>query len=634
MPKLLQLQKYLLIIGLISLVLACAKETPNVSTLGDNANTANSIGSSETPRRHDKSERSQHDTLPFFGELHVHSENSPDAYITGVRSTPEDAYRYAKGEAIAHISGQSIQNKAPIDFMAVTDHAEYLGILPALSDPNGPLAETWYGREALSGDHQRYQAATLKILYSLSGSPPKAIEEVSSPEITAPIWKSYVELAEKYNEPGIFTTFVAYEWTLIPNAQNLHRNIIFKGTEVPALPFSAFDSDKPEELWQWMEKIRQSGSDVLAIPHNSNVSDGLMFSLLDSWGKPIDQAYAKLRMRNEPIVEVSQIKGTSETHPILSPNDEWANFEILEELLGGERKGKINGSYVREAYLNGIKLEQEEGFNPFQFGMIAASDSHNSSVPVEEDNYSGKIGTDATAEQRRGGSFINTESSRYGAAGLAGVWAIENTRNELFDAMQRKEVFATSGPKIAIRLFAGDFPQSIPTTGLTSEQLYTQGVAMGGSINQKQLVDGQLTLYAWAGKDSNSYPLQRLQIIKGWYDQETLQEQVFDVACSDGLAPDPTNFRCADNMASVNLEDCSVNNGNIKNNSAQLATVWRDPTFNPDERAFYYARVLENPSCRWTTFDALRNNWKRLKSVPATLQERAWSSPIWYSPQT
>lgn len=621
------------IIGSVFFLTSCDKNSKAESALENTSAeiTANAQTDSTNQSTHIASENiTDHPTtLPFFGELHVHSSNSPDAYITGVRSSPEDAYRYAKGQSIDHISGVKIKNRAPLDFMAVTDHAEYMGILPALSKANGPLAKTWYGREMLSGDPNRYKIATQKILFSLNGTPPRAIEEITTESITSPIWKSYVELAEKYNEPGVFTTFVGYEWTLIPNAQNLHRNIIFKGTDVPALPFSAFDSDKPEELWQWMEQARANGSDVLAIPHNSNVSDGTMFALADSWGNPITQQYAELRMRNEPLVEMSQIKGTSETHPTLSPNDEWADFEILEELLGGQRIGKISGSYVREAYLNGLALQQEKGFNPFQFGMMAASDSHNASVPVEEDNYTGKIGVDATAESRRGGSFINTQSSLYGASGLAGVWAHENTRPALFDAMRRKEVFATSGPKIAIRLFAGDYPDSVSASGLASQTLYHQGIAMGNSIGPERLINNRLRLYVWAVKDQQGHNLERLQIIKGWYEDGELKEKVFDIACSDGTVPNPNTHRCPNSSATVDLSDCSVE---LNKGNRQLATVWQDPNFDQAQAAFYYARVLENPSCRWTTWDALRNDWPLLDTVPATIQERAWSSPIWYQP--
>ncbi len=568
-------------------------------------------------------------TLPFFGELHIHSRNSPDAFITGVRSTPEDAYRYGRGEAIDHISGVKIQNNEPLDFMAVTDHAEYLGILPSLSNPNGPLANTWFGAEALSGDRKRYHEATMQILMTLGATPPKAIPELVAPKVSGPIWQSYIELADAFYEPGVFTTFVAYEWTLIPDQQNLHRNIIFEGTDVPAVPFSAFDSDKPEELWQWLDETRANGSDVIAIPHNSNVSDGMMFRLEDSWGNALTQDYAEQRMRNEPIVEVSQIKGTSETHPILSPGDEWANFEILEELLGGVRTGKINGSYVREAYLNGLKFQQENGFNPYQFGLVAASDSHNSSVPVEEDNYTGKIGIDATAEQRLGGSFINSKHADYGAAGLTGVWAAENTREAIFAAMRRKEVFATSGPKIAIRLFSGHYPDSVSAAGISAAELYANGVAMGNNIGSAQLHNGTARLYVWAGQDTRSTSLQRLQIIKGWYDGDTLQEKVFDIACGDGSQPDPETNRCQASKAKVDFSDCSIVDDD---GSEQLAAVWDDPAFNSNQHAFYYARVLENPSCRWTTWDALRNGWDLIEDVAEALQERAWSSPIWYQP--
>lgn len=608
----------------IILLISCDAKSPATSTEDKSA-------AQVKPSSTITNKSSSTNTLPFFGELHIHSRNSPDAFITGVRSTPEDAYRYGRGEAIEHISGVKIQNKTALDFMAVTDHAEYLGILPSLSDADSPLANTWFSKEARSGDKERYHNATMQILMTLGSTPPKPIPEMVAPEITGPIWQSYITLADAFYEPGVFTTFVAYEWTLIPDQQNLHRNIIFEGTDVPALPFSSFDSDKPEELWQWLDDTRKNGSDVLAIPHNSNVSDGMMFQLKDSWGNEFTKEYAEQRMRNEPIVEVSQIKGTSETHPILSPGDEWADFEILEELLGGVRQGKISGSYVREAYLNGLKFQQEKGFNPYQFGLLAASDSHNSSVPVEEDNYTGKIGLDATAQKRRGGSFINSQHAKYGAAGLTGVWAEENTRESIFGALQRKEVFATSGPKISIRLFAGHYPDSVPSSGLSGDSLYANGITMGNNITNKQLHNGVPRFYVWAGQDTASHKLQRLQIIKGWYDGKTLEEKVFDVACGDGTAVDIKTHRCSDSTASVDLSDCSIqNDGQNKNGSAQLVSIWDDPSFDASQQAFYYARVLENPSCRWTTWDALRNGWELPEDVPATLQERAWSSPLWY----
>ncbi len=558
---------------------------------------------------------------PWFGELHVHTRNSPDAFITGVRVSPEDAYRYALGEAIDHVSGQKIQASYALDFIAITDHAEYMGILPALADPDGPLRNTRFGKLASTTNPKHFQEATLEILMTLDGNPPRPIPELDAPEVTSPIWQSYVTLADKYYRPGEFTTLIGYEWTLIPQQQNLHRNVIFRGTDVPSRPFSAFDSDRPEGLWAWMENARANGSDVLAIPHNSNVSDGTMFALTDSDGKTIDAAYAERRMRNEPVVEMSQIKGSSETHPTLSPNDEWADFEILEELLGGTRNGKISGSYVREAYLNGLVF-QSRGFNPFQFGMLAASDSHNASVPVEENNYTGKLGVDARAEQRRGGSFVNTDHLKYSAAGLAGVWAEENTREAIFDGIKSKEVFATSGPRMAIRLFAGDY--SGDAAGLDSAALYRLGVPMGGEIRS-----AAPSFYIWAGKDPGGIGLERLQVIKGWYDGDQLHEQVIDVACANGVAPDADTRRCPASSHEVNTRSCEQDNSA---GASQLLTLWRDPDFKASQHAFYYARAIALPSCRWSTWDALRNEWELPASVPAVIQERAWSSPVWSNP--
>ena len=555
---------------------------------------------------------------PWFGELHIHTRNSPDAFITGVRVSPEDAYRYAQGEAIDHVSGQKIQASYALDFIAITDHAEYMGILPALADPNGPLRNTRFGKIASTTNPQHFQDATLEILMTLDGDPPTPIPELDAPEVTSPIWQSYIELADKYYRPGEFTTLIGYEWTLIPQQQNLHRNVIFRGTDVPAKPFSAFDSDQPEGLWAWMEKARAEGSDVLAIPHNSNVSDGTMFALLDSDGNAFDAAYAARRMRNEPVVEMSQIKGTSETHPTLSPNDEWADFELLEELLGGTRNGKISGSYVREAYLNGLVF-QSRGFNPFQFGMLAASDSHNASVPVEEANYTGKLGVDATAGQRRGGSFVNTNHLKYSAAGLAGVWAPENTREAIFDGIKSKEVFATSGPRMAIRLFAGDYRGD--ANKLDDRALYQQGVAMG-----EEIASQAPAFYIWAGKDPDGIGLERLQVIKGWYDGEELREQVIDVACAGDSQPDPTTRRCPATNHSVDLSSCQQDNAA---GASQLLTLWEDPEFDTNQQAFYYARAIALPTCRWSTWDALRNEWELPESVHAVIQERAWSSPVW-----
>jgi hypothetical protein len=569
----------------------------------------------EAPAPAEPEAQSQADISPpkgepraLFGELHVHSRNSFDAFTFGVRQSPEDAYRYARGEAIDHISGVKIQIAKPLDFMAVTDHAEYMGLIRLLSVPEGPLAETSIAKEVLSGDRKRAGQALGAVIMTLGGDPPAPSPELDVPELRHGIWQSYVELAQRYYEPGVFTTLVGYEWTSSPDAKNLHRNVIFRGTNVPDLPFSSFDSQNPEDLWKWLDEVRASGISVMAIPHNSNVSDGIMFPVEDSWGNAIDEAWAQKRIRNEPIVEITQIKGTSETHPALSPNDEWADFEILNMLLGGSREGRRPGSYVRDAYRRGLQVRAELGVNPYQFGVIGATDSHNSSVPAEEDNYTGKIGTaDGTAKARLGGSLISPKNLRYSASGLAGVWAPANTREEIYDALARKEVFATSGPRISVRLFAGDH-------------------AMGSELPASTR---EVRLRIEAMRDPDSAPLQRIQVVKGWLAEDGPHEQVYDVACSDGSAPDAATHRCPDNGASIDVGSCAIPE---ETGDAQLAADWRDEGFDPSQHAFYYARVLENPTCRWSTWDALRNGWDLPEDTPATLQERAWTSPVWFAP--
>ena len=570
---------------------------------------------SPEPQAAAASDRARGPAQAWFGELHVHSQNSFDAFSFGVRQSPEDAYRYARGEAIDHISGVKIQMKKPIDFMAVTDHAEYMGLIRLLSVSNGPLSSTAIAKEVLSGDGVRASRALGAVIQTLGGNPPVPAPELNEPGLRHEIWQSYVELADRYYEPGVFTTLVGYEWTSSPDAKNLHRNVIFRGREVPALPFSSFDSQNPEELWKWLDALRAGGTSVMAIPHNSNVSDGIMFPLQDSWGRAIDRAYAQTRIRNEPLVEITQIKGSSETHPSLSPNDEWADFEILDTLLGGAREGRKPGSYARDAYLRGLRIRDELGVNPYQFGLIGASDSHNSSVPVEEHNYTGKIGTaDGTAKARLGGSLISPKNLRYGASGLAGVWAAANTREEIYDALARKEVFATSGPRIAVRLFASRL----------EEDAHSMGAELPSDTRE-------IHLRIEARRDPDSAPQQRIQLVKGWLDANGLHERVFDIACSDGGVPDPDSRRCPDNRASIDVSDCAIPE---ETGDAQLEADWRDDSFDPDQHAFWYARVLENPSCRWSTWDALRNGWPLPEGVPATIQERAWTSPVWYAPSS
>lgn len=566
----------------------------------------------------------------YFGELHVHTMNSPDAFILNVRATPDDAYRFALGEAVDHISGVQVQLRQPLDFLAVTDHAEYMGILPRLTDPNSELGDLPLARALRSDDRKKYGDALMDVLMTLGSG--KARKELVAPELRSNIWQDYLQLAERYYRPGEFTTLIGYEWTSSGGMSeiNLHRNVIFRSGKVSQTPFSSFDSVDPRELWNWMDRQRERGIELMAIPHNSNLSNGLMFPTEVAFdGEAIDAAYAKQRMRNEPVVEITQIKGSSETHPLLSPNDEWANFEILDDRLGGEGTfAEPMGSYVREAWQAGLRLQEERGFNPYRFGVIGATDGHNATSPAEEDNYHGKIGeADGTPEARRGGSFINKEHVKYSASGLAGVWAQSNTREDIYDALARREVFATSGPRIRVRFFGGQqWPETILDRHDWVEQAYRHGVPMGGSLEGGEQAPEFLV---WAVKDPVSAWLQRVQIVKGWVENGEQRETIYDISCSDGLKPDPATYRCPDNGATVSLQTCDFDRNK---GDTELRACWRDPDFVADQRAFYYVRVLENPTCRWSTWDSLRNDLPLSESVPPTIQERAYTSPIWYQP--
>ena len=604
------------------LLVACTGGEPGATSAGDGDVT---------------SERPQPNPLKnaYFGDLHVHTRYSMDAYIFDVRASPDDAYRFAKGAPLDHVSGHTMQLQTPFDFQAVTDHGILLGVLEAMDDPDNPLYEEPIAKDLRElspgeGFERGGQAYGEGVFHKLDMR-----------DTNRSAWRKIVEAAERHNEPGSFTTFVGYEYTTTsPDQGNLHRNVIFRGSEVPEVPFTAMDSSDPQDLWDWLDAERARGIEALAIPHNSNGSNGQMFRLETLSGEPLDGAYAEQRMRNEPIVEVTQVKGTSEVHPLLSPNDEWANFEIFPYRISSTLDSEPSGSYVREAYLDGLVLEETQGFNPFRFGLMGSTDTHNAGGTPDEWNYSSKVGVRDGTPQLRGSVPLDEPGedgqpqygSRYyhlwGAAGLAAVWAEENTRESIYDAFRRKETFATSGPRIMVRLFAGyDYADDLAADREMIAKAYEQGVSMGADL----LADSGRAprLLAWAARDPNSAPLQRLQIIKGWFEEGEAREQVFDVACGDGNEPDPSTHRCADNGASVDLSDCSFSKDL---GAAELSRLWTDPDFDAAQRSFYYVRVLENPTCRWSTWDAVRAGVEPRPDLPATIQERAWSSPIWYLP--
>ena len=592
------------------------------------------------------------DRNAYFGDLHVHTGLSFDAYIFNVRATPDDAYRFAKGDTIGHASGFNIRRSGgPLDFTAVTDHSEYMGGMREANDPSRPLSKSPLVQGLFSPDPKAIRAAFDKVVaLSHAGQMPK---EFSAPDVAGRAWTDVKEAAARNNDPGRFTTFVGYEFTSAPDGRNLHRNVIFRTAKVPTLPYTSTMSANPEDLWRTMDGWRAKGIDVLAIPHNSNGSDGLMFEPTKRDGTPMDRAYAELRMRNEPLAEITQIKGTSEVHPSLSPNDEWANFEIMERYIGGNKPvTKFKGSYVREALKDGILMRETKGFNPFKFGFIGSSDTHNAAPgSVEERNFFSKVGrSDGTPAQRGsippGGARTwpaDTPDSAHatgpyqawGASGLAGVWAEENSREAIFAALRRKETFATSGPRIRVRFFAGyDLPDDLAKHTNLVHEAYAKGVPMGSDLkpspSQGKGAGKAPKFLIWGVRDPNSGYLQRAQVVKGWVENGVAKEQVFDVACSDKLALNKTTWRCPDNGASVNLTTCEPEpfKGDL-----ELRTLWTDPTFKPKQRAFYYLRVLENPSCRWSTWDAIRNGTPPNPTLAKTVMERAWSSPIWYEPK-
>jgi hypothetical protein len=579
------------------------------------------------------------DRQAFFGDLHVHSSWSLDAFGAGVRMGPEQAYRYALGKPIPHLGGKEIQLAGPpLDFMALTDHAEYLGVVQATSALNHPLhalplIQAWFG-----SNEKASARAWQRITTSFARR--QAIPALATNAIVQPAWQALIDLANKHDRPGVFTAFIGYEYSSNPRFQNLHRNVIFRGAEAPPRPFSSMDSQNPEDLWDWMDRVRSGyGQDLLAIPHNSNGSNGLMFARSQTNGRPLDRAWAEQRARNEPIVEVMQIKGQSETLPVLSPEDEWAAFEMAPwRTLNPALTSQPAGSYVRDALKTGLLLNEQLGVNPYALGMIGSTDGHNAASPFEESNYTGKIGVgDATAARRlsrRKSTKPPFESSPniasyWSAAGLAGIWAEANTRRDLFDALRRREAFSTSGPRIRVRLFGGwdftseDLAQEISRVG------YQRGSPMGGTLPPRPTKSAPRFLAA-ALKDPLEADLERMQIIKGWAENGVAKEQVFDIACPNGASPDPERHRCPDSAAPPGRTSCTPD---AETGSKSLRAWWHDPTFKAAQRAFYYVRVLQVPTCRWSTWDALGLGQEPDETLSRHIQERAITSPIWYEPQ-
>jgi len=581
-----------------------------------------------------------HDPLKnvFWGDLHIHTSHSYDAYTFGVRALPDDAYVFARGGTIQHALGYPIRARRPLDFAAVTDHAEYLGVARSLAKASAlqgesatPLAEIMR-----SGNRLRITFNFLKTTLSSMGSVDTREETFGAADrqVSAQAWHDIVSAAARHDDPGRFTTFVGYEWTSMPSEENLHRNVIYKSERTPSRPFSSRDSDNPEDLWRALDDQRAQGMEMISIPHNANVSNGRMYARKKFDGSPLDAAYAVARMKNEPISEILQVKGQSETHPILSSEDEFSSFELFDEVMSTESiPSEPRGSYARDALRAGLEMSAGHGWNPYRFGFIGSSDSHNASSSVEEDDFHGKLPMiDGSAGLRLGETILlpkdQLRSLKWGAAGLAAAWAEENTRVSLFDALRRKETYATSGPRITVRFFGGwNFEPGLVEEPEFIARAYASGVPMGGELPRPPEPSAP-HFAVFALKDPLAANLDRVQIVKGWVDsQGRSHERIFDVAASDGRVAAPGSHRVVPVGNSVDVESASYTN---TIGAAQLAAVWRDPDFDPEREAFWYVRVLEIPTPRWSTHDALLLGISAPE--PSTIQERAITSAIWYQP--
>ncbi|MGA9443931.1 MAG: DUF3604 domain-containing protein [Methyloceanibacter sp.] len=583
-------------------------------------------------------------TKVYWGDTHLHTAVSVDAGTMN-RIGQEDAFRFARGEEVTTTHGLQAKLSRPLDFLVIADHAEMYGLMPQLLSGDQDILSTetgkrWYG-ELTSGDSDKVFATAMEIVGSLSGDEPP----IKSDKAVRDAWRNYTALADKYNDPGRFTALIGYEWTAI-GGDNLHRNVIFRGDSSDAnktIPFSQFDSKNPEDVWKHLAEFeKETGAEVLAIPHNGNLSNGRMFRVETFDGQPLTKELAALRAQYEPLVEVTQIKGDSETHPFLSPNDEFADYETWDKsnLNGTEAKtdDMFQWEYTREALKTGLRLGDKLGVNPYKFGMIGSTDAHTSLAAVEEENFFGKHSGVEPEPHRWEHVVIEAPDPKFtikgwqqAAGGYAGVWAKENTREAIFDAMKRKETYATTGPRMTVRFFGGwDFDEDDTKTRLPAAAGYSKGVPMGGDLSAAP--DGKAPSFlVAAAKDPYSGNLDRIQIVKGWMNADgKAEEKVYDVVWSDDRKPG------ADGKLPPVGNTVDVENATWSNSigEPEMITVWTDPDFDPNQRAFYYARVIEIPTPRWTAYEAKRFDVDMTDEVPMTTQERAYTSPIWYTPKS
>jgi hypothetical protein len=582
---------------------------------------------------------------PLWGEQHLHTSWSGDAIAGGTRVGPDEALRYAKGEEITSSSGQRVRLSRPYDWMVVADHSDGLGVMAGVlaGDPAlmaDPVLKNWNKGMIAGGDAASAVVMEMITLQGLGELP----EAVTDTDVQFDMWRGMTEIVEGHDEPGDFSAMIGYEWTSnYGGGNNLHRNVIYRGGKVEAdrvRPLTTFDTDIPNELWDWMANYEEvTGGRVLAIPHNGNLSNGLMFATETPDGQPIDAEWVEMRARFEPLYEVTQSKGTSEQHPSLAPTDEFADFEIWDKgnlNVVPKEPGMIQYEYARQALKRGLALEEEFGTNPFKFGMVGSTDDHTGISSAEENNFFGKFPASEPGPERSTANAFDFDGRtikdwQLGASGLTAVWAAENTRAAIWDAMKRKEVYGTTGPRIAVRFFGGwDFVAEDAQGRNPGALGYGKGVPMGGDLPPAPEGAEAPSFLVAALKDPLSGNLDRIQIVKGWVDADgELREEIFDVVWSGDREPG-ADGKVPSVGSTVDVENATWTN---TIGAPELIAVWQDPEFDPALRGFYYARVLEIPTPRWTAYDAAYfEDADFAPEVPMVLQERAYTSPIWYAP--
>jgi hypothetical protein len=588
-------------------------------------------------------------TRPFFGDTHLHTGFSFDAGAAGCRLNPRDAYRFARGEQVMASSGQPAKLSRPLDFLVVADHSDNMGFFPDFmaGKPEllaNPMGRKWYD---MMQNGKQMEAAFDIVTTFAQGKFPKEMSYVPGMKAYRGAWEETIAAAEAFNEPGRFTAFIGYEWTSLDKGNNLHRNVIFRdngdraGQVEPYTCVPPLGSTNPVDLWKWMDAYeKKTGGSVLALAHNGNLSNGTMFPIVEAFGKALDRGYVETRAKWERLYEATQTKGDGEAHPFLSPNDEFADFEKWDkanlDVSIKKTKDMLDGEYVRSALKNGLKLEAKFGTNPYKFGLVGSSDAHTGLAAMEEDNFFGKVTPGEPSPERLHAKFMNNPQNgvtiydwEVCASGYAAVWAEENTRHSIYDAMYRKETYATTGSRLVVRFFGGwDFEKADAETRSPAIAGYTKGVPMGGDLFEAPAGKAP-TFLAAAMKDPIGGNLDRIQIIKGWLDAKgEVQEKVYDVAWSGDRKPG------ADGKLPSVGNTVDVANATWTNSigASELITVWKDPDFDAKLRAFYYVRVLEIPTPRWTAYDAKRFGVTPLPGTRMTITERAYTSPIWFNP--